>query len=346
MKKHLFLKSLLIAIGLLIASCPQLWATWYLKGGFNDWGTGNDITSGVTTVTINSTGDYKFKIHDGDGTWYGCNGTISSTEGDWVFYTDHGDCTLRVSTTGTYTFGWNATSHVVTVIFPGENSKKTLPKQKYIYFDVRSETYWNAAAFTARYWFKNYATGVDIGSGVECSTPLENWVYYAAVPNNDNVGRIQINRIKNSDTDGTTNVVYAWSRGSTSQNCLKEETGKTNYKDSWTPQWTTYCPIKKTSVISDNSTVTYGGNGGSSTPYKVEKGGTINVSASSTDYISDGNMTTKYAFYVGASKNQDGTGTTYSYTASATAGTTHQLKVNSYNYYNSTSSTAKYSDIL
>ena len=67
-----------------------------------------------------------------------------------------------------------------------------------MYLNVTNETYWNKAGttpFEAKFYFKYYDSGSDLPDmPLTCSTPLEDYVYYAIVPNNDYVGRVQVER--------------------------------------------------------------------------------------------------------------------------------------------------------
>lgn len=315
-----------------------------IVGSMNSWNVhSNPLIDGSTNIELTAGNTYDFLVRYG-GTDYRNNGTITSSA-CWGFWTDGNyNCYITPSVTGTYQFGWDHDTKQLTVIYPGD-TKATLTKTKYIYFDARVSD-WNKGDFVGRFNFLNYLNRRQIAS-IDCSNTakLEDWVYYAVVPDNDSVGGVQVNRVK-SDLSGVwdhANAKYSFERTNASQNCLV--TPSTGY-DNITLTWGTYCPIKKTCTINDNGTVTYGGNGTESTPFLVEKGTKVKVSATSTNYIEDGNMTTKYNFYKDSESQQDGTGTTYEFTASSTASSTHQINVNGYNHYNSTSSSNKFSTLL
>lgn len=315
-----------------------------IVGPMNSWNVhSNPLIDGSTNIELTAGNTYDFLVRYG-GTDYRNNGTITSSA-CWGFWTDGNyNCYITPSVTGTYQFGWDHDTKQLTVIYPGD-TKATLTKTKYIYFDARVSD-WNKGDFVGRFNFLNYLNRRQIAS-IDCSNTakLEDWVYYAVVPDNDSVGGVQVNRVK-SDLSGVwdhANAKYSFERTNASQNCLV--TPSTGY-DNITLTWGTYCPIKKTCTINDNGTVTYGGNGTESTPFLVEKGTKVKVSATSTNYIEDGNMITKYNFYKDSESQQDGTGTTYEFTASSTASSTHQINVNGYNHYNSTSSSNKFSTLL
>lgn len=220
--------------------------------------------------------------------------------------------------------------------------------------DARNTNWVNndGVGFGARYFYKYYDSGVDLSLGgtLDCTTPLEYQVHYTIVPDNDYVGQVQIERKKPTKMDSArwdyAQNIAAYSRTSSMQNCLSMENATGGIWSNFAPVWSTYCPIKKSTTITDNGTVTYGGNGESGTPYLVEKGTKIKVSAASEDYIEDTNMTTKYNFYKDSESQQNGEGTTYEFTASASAGISHQINVNGYNYYNETASSNQFSTLL
>lgn len=99
--------------------------SYYLKGSFNSWGTGNPFyttsESNVieTTVKLN-TGSYEFKINNGS-TWYGNTGTIpdtttTSSNGGWIMSTSAGNCKLTASG-GYYTFNFNTSTTKLKVFY-------------------------------------------------------------------------------------------------------------------------------------------------------------------------------------------------------------------------------------
>ena len=363
--RNSLIKSISLVTLLLTMGVGQLWADVWIRGDMNSWSNNDDwkFSDGKLEVYLDANTDYTFKVWDEVG--YQNNhyrsydlqsGKITSTIVKYNLDKDNVDgynLVLHTAEAGTYIFqyAYEDSKHKLSIYFP----RARLEKQKYVYFDARRLTgsnsdYWQRDDFTARFWFKYYDSGSDNGS-VDCSkaNALEDWVYYALVPDHAYIGQIQLNRIVNNSATCAANIAHAKDRDGTAQNCLKEETGKVDYCNSWTPQWTTYCPIKATSTISDNGTIkTWGGSGTSGSPYYVATGSKIKVSGTSTDNISDANMTTKYDFQVRNTSDvqqahSDGTGTTYEYTVPATNDVVYKVRVNSYNYYNSTSSTAKWS---
>ena len=316
-----------------------------LIGEFNNWNpdTYPLSNSGVkgALVPLAASTTYKFKILLGE-TYYGINSAslITSTLTTWwTLYSGQGDLSVQTDVAGDYGFAWNASSKNMTVYYP----KALYPKNKYIYFDVRNETYWNANPFTARFYLKYFDSGSNLdGMPLECSTPIEENVYYAVVPDNGYIGQIQMNRWYNGGLHGIANVAYVYNRSTANQNCLKEESGKENYEDAWTPQWTTYCPpMSDVDLEEDGTTLSWGGDGSSGTPYLIPTGASIKVKATNaTKAVDDDNMTIYYQFKKAGTEVQAGSTTaSATITASGSTGTKEAVTVEAYNYYNSTSGT-------
>ena len=317
-----------------------------LIGDFNNWDPDQGkFVDAKVTVELEAETDYEFKVLNGDGTndanYWSCTlcAKATNTTEPWqVLYTNQNNWSMRSAEAGEYCFHWDNTNHYLGIYYPQARFKKNT----YIYFDVTRETYWNQAAFDAKFYFKYYDSGSDLtGMPLSCTTPLENYVYYAVVPNNDYVGRVQMNRYVNSAEDGIADVCYAYSRSSSLQNCMIEETGKENYKNSWTPQWTTYCPPMSSATLSDNSTTVIAGTSGNGTagsPYIVPTSGTIQVQASATSAVPDGNMTKMFDFKVDNTSQQNSTAATYS-KGSLSNNTVYQISVDAYNTYNETNGT-------
>ena len=104
-----------------LAMVMSMSAVPYLKGSFNDWGGGNSLASGSTTVTLNANATYEFKVNDGN-SWYGNGGTMTSTNcTDWTMSTSDGNnCQIKTTIAGVYTFKWNASSKKLSVVYPTE----------------------------------------------------------------------------------------------------------------------------------------------------------------------------------------------------------------------------------
>lgn len=93
-------------------------ATAYLKGSFNDWGTGNQFSSGIAKITLNANQTYEFKINDGND-WYGNNGTMTNQYNtDWIFATYENNAKITTQSEGEYIFIWDSSKKSVSVIYP------------------------------------------------------------------------------------------------------------------------------------------------------------------------------------------------------------------------------------
>ena len=328
--------ALLVTLGI-----GNAWGYAYLKGSWDSW-TNHDISGGSCEVTLPANTEYEFGI-DVDGSFYSyTNQNFTNTSTSFQLYTGNGNCKITTGEAGTYIFKtWYDNGRYMAVYFP----QARLVKQKYIYFDVRNQTNWNSSNFDARFWFKYYDSGGDNGSAdCEKGDALENWVYYALVPDHDYIGQIQMNRLNPSNHDDvwcTANIAYAKDRTASAQNCLKEESGKADYCIYWTPQWTTYCPPMSSVTLADNGTTTWGGNGAEGTPYLVPTEGDIKVHVTaSASALDDANMTKYFLFKkAGSAVGSGSSSTDKTITASGTTGTKEAVIVEAYNYYNSTEGT-------
>ncbi len=94
-------------------------ATAYLKGSFNNWGTGNQFSSsGIAKITLNANQTYEFKINDGN-YWYGNNGTMTNQYNtDWIFATNEDNAKIKTQSKGEYIFIWDSSKKSVSVIYP------------------------------------------------------------------------------------------------------------------------------------------------------------------------------------------------------------------------------------
>ena len=96
----------------------------HLAGTMTDWDNNKiefkKATKEATTASIilNLTaGDYKFKIVD-NGSWLGNNATIDKTISGWTFASDKGDCPLKATIAGDYTFTWAISTKKLSVTYP------------------------------------------------------------------------------------------------------------------------------------------------------------------------------------------------------------------------------------
>ena len=351
--------SLIRSITVLLFACAfgvgDAWGDTWLMGDMNSWTQdensqfGYSGSVGTISLDLPANTTYEFKVKDGNN-WYSYNNkTFTNTDTDFTIYTGNNNCAITTEEAGTYIFKtwWDGSKRHLAVYYP----KALLKKQKYIYFDARNLTNWQNPEFDARFWFKFYDTGTDKGDA-DCTkaNALEGWVYYAQVPDDDFVGRIQMNRLNpenHSEVWCAANVAWAKDRSSSLQNCMKEESGKEDYCNSWTPQWTTYCPPMNSSTLTDNGTTTYGGDGGSGTPYLIAAGDEIKLSAACVSAVDDDNMTAYYQFKNGDNELRAGSATAeYNHTSSETNNTDYVIKVEAYNNYNNTDGTHLASNII
>ncbi len=323
---------------------PQLavqYPTQFLKGSFNSWTEDDPFDSdGYVSVHLEANEDpYTFKVYYNN-EWYGCDASITSSVYDYDFSKDESEeCKITVSKTGDYKFGWNATNKKVSVVYPDDQARAVFTKESYVYFDMSAEADWKANNPNVEFWFKNFLTAVDI-DGVICTkgAALDTWVYYAAVPDNDFVGRIQMNRLNPSDNTFWNNsiVEHAHDRSNTGQNCLVAPSSGGNDIDL---TWSTYCPPMSSATLSDNSTTKIdwqdGGNDGSTSGKAiwVSTSNSIKVSGSATKAVNDDNMTINYDFKVDGSSAQAGSGNTYS-KGSLSNNTLYTITMQAYNTFN------------
>lgn len=239
----------------------------------------------------------------------------------------------------------NGGSHYI-FKFKMADSNTKFTQGKYIYLDARNQTNWKSADFTARFYFKRYDTSADIAN-VTCANTnkLDSWVYYAVVPAGDYNGKLQVDRVNPNNISQqwcTTSVVAASGRSS-GNNCL----GGSSSSCSWSsPSWTTYAPPLSAVSLSDNGTAILAGGGTELNPYLIATGSTIKVRASGTKAVADPDATIWYDIKDNTTSKQNSSTAEYSFTASSTAGTTHQMKVDGYTKVSSTPSTKLTSSIV
>lgn len=104
-------------------------STWYVKGGWNSWGTTDNLIGSGTelsaTVNITTADLYEFKIWNSDGdTWYGNTGNIGCNVSGWTFSTgESANCKFFASETGNYTFTFNTSTKELSVTYPTAQGK-------------------------------------------------------------------------------------------------------------------------------------------------------------------------------------------------------------------------------
>ena len=96
----------------------------YLAGEMNGWSTtANEFKKAAkddasASIILNLTaGTYKFKVVD-NGAWLGNNSTIDKTISGWTFAGDKGDCPLKATIAGDYTFTWAISTKKLSVTYP------------------------------------------------------------------------------------------------------------------------------------------------------------------------------------------------------------------------------------
>ena len=319
-----------------------------LIGDFNNWDPDANVFGdydgnvGVTYFTLDETSHtYGFKILQGE-TYYSFDNskagwTLTATRtSEQQLYDNNGNSYITSTTeVGEYAMKYDKSTHKFKALYyPDER----LTKNTILYFDGRRETNWKTLAYHTKFYFKKYDSDTEI-SYLFSENPVESWVYYVTVPNNDKVGKVQLMRMNPSNHGEQwcyNNLVHVNTRSSSLQNCLTEEVGNESACSPWTPGWTIYCPPTTSETFTDNSTSVIAGTSGDGTsgsPYLVPTTGTINVQASASKAVNDGNMTINYDFKVDDSSAQPGEGNTYS-KGSLSNNTTYKMSVDVYTVYN------------
>lgn len=328
-----------------------------LIGEFNSWnpdkGVFKDYVSNKGKVFMNlpanTTYQFRVLIEENE---FGLNSAepIDNTLGDWwKLYSGQGVLTMTTGEAGVYAFHWEKGSgkDYLGIYYP----QARLKKGKYIYADLSKETGWDEHnPYDVKFVYKYYDSGdwKENGFCDHDTIQADADVFYTIVPDST-IGALSL--VCLDDGNWATqycesNAAWASTRSSSAPNCLKEEKDKENYENSWTPQWTTYCPPMSSATLSDNGTTkTAIGSGTEGSPYIVVTGTTIKVSAEAESAIDDDNMTAKYNFKVGGSSQQNSTTTTYTHEAS-TNNTVYAMSVSAYNNYNSTDGTPANSNVI
>lgn len=151
-------------------------AGWILKGSFDNWGDGVDMTEVSTgkaraTLDLAANTQYEFKFLNGSN-WLGNSGTINADISNWVFKTtESSNVKLNSGLGGTFTFtidySASTTQPKVTVTYP----RKTI----YLKPGV-----WNADG--AKYAIYYFINGQDGWSGLMTQGTCDKDVYSATIP--------------------------------------------------------------------------------------------------------------------------------------------------------------------
>lgn len=293
---------------------------------------------------------YDFKIlhgtayysydNSGANNWYITNTTHDSWQ--TLYDNNSGNSHITTGEKGTYIFRYNDNSHAFAAYYP----QARFVKNTILYFDVSDNTDWNNKTYTSKFYFKYWDSGSDISATPEIgNNPVENYKYYVTIPDNDWIGQVQIDRYDGEERKGATDISRAFDRSTTTQNCLKMASGTAT-----ATSWTTYCPPMTKPTISDNSPITYGGNGESETPFLIEKGTNIIFTASgSSSTVNDANMEAWYDFKNNVASLQNDKLTTYTLETANTENNNYIISVDAYNKYkldNTTTSNRTQSDAI
>ena len=210
---------------------------------------------------------------------------------------------------------------------------------QYIYINYSTST-WGSTSAKFRYnW--NYNTGTYCCNDNESGRVSgENYAY--AVTPNAFVRAVQILRF-NSNYSTQWNYTNTVAVSAQSKNCITLTAG---VSDNYNFSWTTYAPPLSAVSLSDNGTTILAGTGIESDPYLIATGSTIKVRASGTKAVPDPDATIYYNIKDNITSKQNSTTATYSFTASSTANTIHQMKVDGYTKVSTTSSSTLTSDII
>ena len=324
-----------------------------LLGSMNNWDPDaseyrfGDYSGSVCRLVVDlpASTTYNFKILHGDA-WFSYDNnktgwTITNTTHEsWqTLYNNNDDSHITTGEAGTYIFRYNDSDHTFAAYYP----QTRLAKQTILYFDVADNTSWNNKTYTSKWYFKYWDSGSDIDADHPevCNTPVENYKYYVTIPDNDWLGRVQVDRYDGS-RQGSSDVAMAYNRSASTQNCIKIGSGT-----STSVTWDTYCPPTTSETFADNSTTKISWqpntNDGSTSGKAiwVKTNTTLKVQASASKAVADDNMTIKYDFDVNSGSTT--TQTTGAYTATASTNNT-QYAVNAkmytnYNLDNTASST-------
>lgn len=317
-----------------------------LIGSMNDWNpdasgyTFGDYDGSVCRLIVDLPADetYDFQILHGTG-WYSYDNNKSgwtitnTTHESWqTLYSGNQDAHITTGEAGTYIFRYNDSDHTFAAYYP----QARFAKQTVLYFDAKDNTDWNNKTYTSKWYFKYWDSGSDIDAEHPevCNTPVENYKYYVTIPNNDWIGRVQVDRYDGNSRQGGSDVAMAYNRSASTQNCVKAASGS-----STSVTWTTYCPPTTSETFADNSTTKISWqpntNDGSTSANAiwVKTGTTLKVAATASKAVADDNMTIKYDFKVDGTSQQNTTTASYTHSAS-TNNTTYELSADIYTNYN------------
>lgn len=235
-----------------------------------------------------------------------------------------------------YTKGIRFTAILILLLMGVSNvwGASVTPKGKYFYFKTSDTWKVDGARFAVCFQWKD-------GGGQD-----DAWVSCIGVPNVTDMYYVQA-------PDKYWDMYFCRMNGSNQTNSWSNkwnQTGKLQYdgtKNYWTKSsgwnenttYSIYAPPLSSVTLENNGTSIVSGSGTSSSPYLVYTGTTIKVKASGTKAVNDPDATMYYDFKQGDTSKQDGTSTTYSFTASSTVNTSYTINLDGYTKISSTSST-------
>jgi len=237
-----------------------------------------------------------------------------------------------------YTKGIRMTAILVLLLMGVSNAwSAELKNGQYIYIKYGTGN-WGAADAKFRFnWYWNVGDWCCY-SNEEGRISNDNGSYYAyAKTQNEYTRAVQILRF-NSDFSSEWNYTTTVAVSSNTKNCI---TLTSSVSDNYTFSWSTYAPPMSTVTLANNGTSTVGGTGTSSDPYLIYTATSIKVKASGSKTVNDPDATIYYDFKQGTTSQQNGTGTTYSFTASSTPNTAYTINLDGYTKISTTSSTKK-----
>ena len=191
MKKSIFL--FFAAILCAMTANAQL----YLRGGFNDWGTGDKFkfVSNVCEIELAGGTTYEFKISDSSwGTNFGGNHTFTATATK-TLASDGGNMKITTTIPGTYRFGFVQNTKKLTVTYP------EIPAPHDITVRAQVPAHWTNDIY-AHVWTSENGSGQDVG-------PLtKNGDYYEVTKNAGALYVIFKNGSAWSDKNQTVDLCY------------------------------------------------------------------------------------------------------------------------------------------
>ena len=346
MKKHLFLKTLLVLIGILIGSVStQMWAgtkkvyvdiqgfTGYSESGKNIevhyWGGSSDDYAIATATSFSYL--YCADVPDDATNLQVVRADANNRSNRYNWQNETSDTSHNIY----HVTGWDKSGTW--------EHKDVFPKQKYIYFNVSGSNTWTQANFNTKFcWSSIHGAS---SSDTWCKSKLSDGVYYTQVPNTDHLGKVKLCRM-NPGNDGDQWNYSNDAQADNAYNCLYVHSDYANWWDTWDPRWTTYAPPLSAVSLSDNGTAILAGGGTKGNPYLIATGATIKVVASGTKAVADNDATIWYNIKDYTTSKQNSSTAACSFTASATANTVYKMNVDGYTKVSSTSSSTLGSDTI